>query len=177
MNISTATVIALRDLKCLSIETIGERIMLQKKVYLTQELGVPLGFEYSWYLHGPYSPDLTTATYQIIPEGFRVVVGKKLKPQYQSVIDCVNAIEEDAAKIRLNAVHWYELVASVAYWFKKDRMEKEETVKKIKMCKPQFSSAQVETAYDLFTHLSLYHSCIVLSVHEDKTCCKLARAT
>ena len=174
MTISTAAVIALRDLKCQTIDTVDERILSQKKVYLAQELGVPLGFEYSWYLHGPYSPALTTATYQIISEGFSVADGKKLKPQYQAVIDCVNLLEQETSRVRLNAVHWYELVAAVAYWYNKGMTDKAAIIRKINMCKPEFSSAQIEAACDSFMRLSSLPSCIVVSVHADENVCKLA---
>lgn len=153
MNNTMATAIALRDLKCHSIQTVDERILLQKKVYIAQELGLPLGFGYSWYLHGPYSRDLTTATYEIADEGFSLADGKRFEPQYQLIIDCVNSIEEEATKVKLNNVHWYELVASIAYWYKRGLTEKTDLVKKIYMCKPQFTLSQVETAYDAFARL------------------------
>jgi len=39
--------------------TFNERLMLQKKVYLLQQLGLHLGNSYGWYLRGPYSRDVT----------------------------------------------------------------------------------------------------------------------
>jgi uncharacterized protein YwgA len=48
------------------LETFTERKLLQKLVYLLQVFGVKLGFDYDWYLHGPYSPSLTRTLYEII---------------------------------------------------------------------------------------------------------------
>ena len=46
------------------LETFSNRKKLQKLTYLVQIVyGVKLGFGFSWYLHGPYSPQLTRALY------------------------------------------------------------------------------------------------------------------
>jgi uncharacterized protein YwgA len=36
-----------------------EHLTLQKIIYLAQELGLPLGYPYSWNMRGPYSRELT----------------------------------------------------------------------------------------------------------------------
>lgn len=42
-----------------SVDTFDDRLILQKTVYLVQQLGIPLGYYFSWYIRGPYSRDLT----------------------------------------------------------------------------------------------------------------------
>ncbi len=47
-----------------SIETLDDRVRLQKIVYLAQELlKIPLGVSFSMYLLGPYSPELARLYY------------------------------------------------------------------------------------------------------------------
>jgi hypothetical protein len=41
------------------------RLRLQKTVYLMQEFGLNIGYWFSWYLRGPYSPNLTRDTYKL----------------------------------------------------------------------------------------------------------------
>lgn len=41
------------------IDFFKDRLLLQKHVYFLQSFGVYLGYRFSWYLHGPYSPQLT----------------------------------------------------------------------------------------------------------------------
>ena len=41
------------------------RLRIQKFVYLLQAFGVYLGYEYSWYLHGPYCTKLATVGYAL----------------------------------------------------------------------------------------------------------------
>jgi len=48
------------------METFSDRKIMQKLVYLLQRFGVNLKFGYSWYLHGPYSPDLTRLLFEIV---------------------------------------------------------------------------------------------------------------
>lgn len=47
----------------------NSRLILQKTVYLMQEFGLNIGYSFSWYLHGPYSPNLTRDTYTMV-KGF-----------------------------------------------------------------------------------------------------------
>ena len=41
------------------IDSFDSRIKLQKLVYLSDSFGIPLGFGFTWYVYGPYSPQLT----------------------------------------------------------------------------------------------------------------------
>ena len=43
----------------LSLDSFDERKKIQKLVYLSEALGVDMGFTFTWYIWGPYSPDLT----------------------------------------------------------------------------------------------------------------------
>ena len=42
-----------------------KRLVLQKTVYLLQAFGLNIGYRYTWYLRGPYSPDLTKVAYSV----------------------------------------------------------------------------------------------------------------
>ncbi len=151
-NSQIATAIALRDLKCWSLDTINDRILLQKKIFLAQDIGLPLGYSYNWYIHGPYSTDLTSIAYQIIPEGYDYIEGKNFKPPYAAMISKVNALEDEIKKydLQISVVKWYELIASIAYWYKRGYNTKEKIVDKIKETKPQFSEEQISIAYTVY---------------------------
>lgn len=49
--------------KGLDVSTFDNRLILQKSIYLTQLMRFDLGYRFSWYVHGPYSPDLTETAY------------------------------------------------------------------------------------------------------------------
>lgn len=43
-----------------SMDTFDDRLRLQKFIYLLQAYGVYLGYDFSWYLRGPYCSSLAT---------------------------------------------------------------------------------------------------------------------
>jgi hypothetical protein len=50
------------------LDTFSDRLVLQKGVYLAQASGVQLGYQYNWYLRGPYSPSLTRDAFAVAAE-------------------------------------------------------------------------------------------------------------
>lgn len=151
-NSHIATAIAIRDLNCYSLGTIEDRILLQKKIYLAQDIGLPLGYGYSWYIHGPYSTDLTAVAYQIIPEGDAAIENHSLKEPYASMITKVNSLESviDERDLTISIVQWYELIASIAYWYKRGYDIEEMAVEKIHATKPQFTEEQIKAGYSTY---------------------------
>lgn len=47
-----------------SVDSFDSRIKLQKLVYLSESFGIPLGFDFTWYVYGPYSPQLTKIMFE-----------------------------------------------------------------------------------------------------------------
>lgn len=147
-----ATAVVIRDLNCYSIETINDRILLQKKIYLAQDIGIPLGYGYSWYIHGPYSTDLTAVVYQIIPEGVSAIENVTLKEPYKKLVEKVNNLEKtiEINHLAINTVQWYELLASIAYWYNYGIKSRDESIQKMQTSKPQFSKDQVKIGFDVY---------------------------
>lgn len=59
-----------------SMKTFADRKKMQKLVYILQEVfGVDIGSNFSWYIHGPYAPDLTRLLFEITESGSTVQVG------------------------------------------------------------------------------------------------------
>jgi uncharacterized protein YwgA len=44
----------------------GQRLLTQKTVYLLQSFGLYLGYLFTWYIRGPYSPSLTRDAYDLV---------------------------------------------------------------------------------------------------------------
>ena len=57
------------------IDSLQDRIRLQKAIYLSQEAGVPLGYRFGWYVRGPYSKGLARDYYYL---RWPLVTGQKL---------------------------------------------------------------------------------------------------
>src|SRR6266568_5877237 len=91
------------------METFADRLRLQKIVWLMQKFDVKLGFKYSWYLHGPYSPELTRNLYEIVQSNL---------PEHESIaardlarIDALRTVLGDD----LNSADKLELLASIDF--------------------------------------------------------------
>ena len=52
----------------LKLDSFEQRLMIQKKVYLTQLTGLDLAYRFGWYLHGPYSTELTRDAFRLKEE-------------------------------------------------------------------------------------------------------------
>ena len=50
------------------INNFQDRLILQKAIYLTQAVGVDLGYYYHWYLHGPYCSALTSDAFAVVAD-------------------------------------------------------------------------------------------------------------
>ncbi len=52
----------------LELDTFEQRLTIQKKLYLTQLTGLDLAYRFGWYLHGPYSRELTRDAFRLKEE-------------------------------------------------------------------------------------------------------------
>lgn len=57
----------LRRIGRFSLSKFQDRLRLQKTVYLLQAFGIYLGYNFNWYLYGPYSPGLTRDAFEVVP--------------------------------------------------------------------------------------------------------------
>jgi len=52
------------------MDTFADRKRVQKLVYLLDKVfGMRFNFSYNWYLHGPYSPEVTKLVFDVIERG------------------------------------------------------------------------------------------------------------
>lgn len=91
-----------------NIDSFSNRLKLQKIIYLLQIYGINLGYSFSWYLHGPYSQDLTKDAYQI--EDFSKIkeVGFEdqfIENKFKQFTDKLGDNKEDG--------FWLEIAASI----------------------------------------------------------------
>lgn len=97
-----------------SIETLQERILIQKKFYLLQTNGAKLGFNYGWYKRGPYCTELTKVVYNQ-KEDPEDISGCSLSDSVKVLINKVNTFIMSTKIEGLNEQEWAELLASLHY--------------------------------------------------------------
>ena len=93
------------------INTFEGRLVLQKTVYLLQSLGLYFGYKFSWYVHGPYSPELTREAFKIYPFFNEIPRAKFAKPQTEKRFqDYLHFIGE-----KRNDADWLEQLACIHF--------------------------------------------------------------
>lgn len=101
-----------------TIDTVDDRKRVQKAVYLAQVAGADLGYRFSWYLMGPYSPSLTEDYYAMDEKADELKAatkGRKLHEAYQSVLSDVRRDIRKPDDVMLADEQWLELLASYHY--------------------------------------------------------------
>jgi uncharacterized protein YwgA len=141
----------------LKLELFEDRLALQKVTYLLQEAGVVLGYDFTWYVRGPYSPSLTKDAYQLA--GLNVDA-KNLpdldaedKPKVASVSDLVRGVQ---AK-KEGREYWLELLASLHFVAKYlcEGQSEQQVLVHFKLKKPKFSDDNVREAWTLLSSHNL----------------------
>lgn len=100
------------------IDTVDDRKRVQKAVYLGQLTGVDLGYRFSWYLMGPYSPDLTRDYYMLreaLESDAGIGSGRRLRPVLSQKLGQVQSLLQVPDDVGLTQEAWLELLASVDY--------------------------------------------------------------
>jgi uncharacterized protein YwgA len=119
------------------------RKRIQKSIYLLHQLGANLPFNYTWYVHGPYSPDLTRTLFN---------------PQQDTTARELSKNELEIVNIARNflAGDFYsadslELIVSLVYLIKNGPREgldnKQKIVDYLHSKKPQFPVPRIESAW------------------------------
>lgn len=101
-----------------SIDTQDDRKRVQKAVYLGQVAGADLGYRFSWYLMGPYSPSLTRDYYDLAESAELEEApeeGKQLKAALRQPLLGVKSLLNPPKDFKSDQSDWLELLASYHY--------------------------------------------------------------
>lgn len=91
------------------LSSFDARLIFQKTVYLMQAFGLYLGFDFSWYLRGPYSPMLAHYGYEIAKLDTEIPLSRFSNPlsekKFQEFLEFLGPERENA--------EWLEILASI----------------------------------------------------------------
>lgn len=127
-----------------SVDNFSDRKKLQKLIYLSEVFGVDLGFGFTWYVHGPYSPQLTRIM-------FDKVKGNSIR------VKAIPNVDKKISKLRaflgddINSSDRLELIASVHYitsLVNDPIKSKSEILNTLYDEKSQFSKEEVDQCYN-----------------------------
>lgn len=102
----------------IDVSSFEGRLCLQKHVYLLQLFGVDLGYRFSWYLHGPYSPSLTEIAFEV--ERNRDTISErakcaKLQPWAARLLHEYRDWVTRTRPADVSLAMWLEILASLHY--------------------------------------------------------------
>ena len=117
----------IRDVYDFDMETFEGRLRLQKTVYLLQSFGIDLGYYFTWYLRGPYSPELTRDGFKLVDEK-KSMVDIPLKFRKSATRDKFDNFKKFLAYKKKNA-DMLEIAASICYRRNVEGKEKENVLK------------------------------------------------
>lgn len=135
------------------METFSERKVVQKLVYLIQKFGIDLGFYYNWYLHGPYSPDLTRLLFEIIEEGPMRPM-ELTQEQMTKIKELKSFLGED-----FRSSDKLELIVSIDYlreYARRIRAPDREVLRALKKQKPYFTEQEIRECWQKSLELDYY---------------------
>jgi len=119
----------------LSIRTFNDRLKLQKSIYFLQEFGIYLGYNFGWYLYGPYSPQLTKDAFDSVEN----TIHKEVKfveledeEKFRTFLSFLGERKDDA--------DWLELLASIHFLHKIYNKSKNETFQLVKKKQPSLDN-------------------------------------
>ena len=126
-----------------NLGTFNDRIKLQKVVYLIENaFEVDLGFNFSWYIHGPYSPTLAKVM-------FKQEDGNEIQLNESKIKKLEKAKEFFKTH---NTRGRLELLGSLHYYLKAIKgknMSKSKIVKRFFELKPKFEITEIEDSYEI----------------------------
>lgn len=100
------------------ISSLDDRKRVQKAVYLAQKAGADLGYQYGWYLMGPYCPELTQDYFILqddISKGDTLYKEYILIDELNQKLDSIRELMQPPSNVSLSQADWLELLASIEY--------------------------------------------------------------
>ena len=130
------------------MDLFSHRLILQKKIFLLQEAGYDLGYNFGRYLRGPYSSALAT-------DGYKIKASENISGGdgcSDEGIKVISEIEEG----HKNDAGWFELVATIVYLVKKEKKTKEEVISFILENKPHiYNLDRINEAFSKLENLKI----------------------
>jgi uncharacterized protein YwgA len=135
-NRAIALKLILDELDTNTISTVEQRMEVQKAVYLTQAVGIHLGYSYGWYVRGPYSPALTRDYYNLSDAA---PANASLQAAAQAKLEQVKRIMNTPID-GLRRPQKLELLASLHYLIKSSGMSEAAARKHLIQVKPHLAT-------------------------------------
>lgn len=129
-----------------SVEDFDGRLRLQKFIYLMQIFDIYLGYDFSWYLRGPYCSTLAASGFAL-EQIYHKIPNDKVKFS-SAVIQKRFDKFRNFIKKRNNDNDFLEIAASIHYLQKICTLNDDEIIAKVVKKQPRFTEDKVRTIYE-----------------------------
>lgn len=119
-----------------SVGSFEDRLKIQKIIYLLELKGVKIGFNYSLYVRGPYSPELTKDIYGRREDFENLRSTVKLSQKEEAAVHELNYLFHLKSSL-------LEVAATYSYYAATAKQDPISAYKSVKKLKPFFTEAQV----------------------------------
>ena len=135
----------LRRIGDFNLSEFSERLRFQKTVYFLQVFGIYLGYRFSWYVYGPYSPDLARDGFQWKPIRDQIPPIAFSNAETEKKFDDLLSFLGEHKKISRNL----ELLASIHFLSRLDpKFSKEDIIDRVKAKQWYFNEPVARKAWD-----------------------------
>ena len=121
------------------IEDVQERKSIQKAIYMGQIVGADLGYNYGWYVMGPYSNQLARDYYDLnfaLETGDEDYKERFLPPAVDKNLANLKPLFDVPEGCSLNQGDWLELIASYHFLRTASKLDDSAAAKKLNVEKP-----------------------------------------
>lgn len=106
--------------KKILMDKFEDKLQVQKITYMAQEHGINLGYEFEWYLRGPYCKQVSIDAHIIIDSKKENVSPKDVGLDEEKVKEFGNLL-----KPYINDPEWLEIAGSLLYLYNENYSDKE----------------------------------------------------
>jgi len=124
----------------LNLDSFDEKLIIQKAVYLAQQMGMKSNYEFGWYVRGVYSSPLTVDMYKARNEQLNYVPESNEEGIIEKLLSIQNIFD--------NPVRTFELISTIVYAQRFKNMGGDEVKRFTKSVKPWFSEKEIENAVE-----------------------------
>ena len=127
--------------------TFSDRLRLQKFIYLLQAFGIYLGYDYSWYLRGPYCSNLTACAFALqeiydhVPDMKVSFLNNQTQRRFEDFKRFIKGREIDN--------DFLEIAASLHFLKKTTRDDEDEIIRKVANKQKRFTESRCREIYNL----------------------------
>lgn len=152
-RISLKLILEKAGIENISLDSFSQRFNIQKKIYLSQLMGLDLGYRFGWYLRGPYCTDLTSDAFTLRDEvrgGETDYQGRHLTTEAGQLVEKAKQLWAAPTGLSVPTDQWLELLASIhylkhiAYWPKGTNREFESVFDALIKAKPHFKDSKAD---------------------------------